>query len=103
MREYHSLSHLVERFLRKLANLLLIVVAVITEHLCGVDVSWRVNVGLVEHAHDREDDLLDTASGVPSFVGSFLLVILVGPWRVQDRDANLTIREDYTRARTSIE
>jgi hypothetical protein len=94
MSEYRSLSHLVERFLSKLANLLFVAVSVIAEHLSCVDVGRRVNVRLIEHAHDREDDLFDAASGVPSFISGFLLIILVCPWGVQDRDANLTIGEN---------
>ena len=87
-------SHLVEGFLRELANLLLVALAVVTEILCSIDVGRRVNVGLVEHAHDREYDLFHAAGRVPSFIGSFLLIILIGARGMEDGDANLAIGED---------
>ena len=100
MSDCAACSHLVERLLGQLADLLLVALSVVAVHLCSVDVRGRVDVGLVEHAHDRQDDLLDTAGRVPSLVCGLLGVEVISPRSVQDRDAHLTVGEDYINNRT---
>ena len=93
------LSHVVERLLGQFADLLPVVLWVVSVLLSRVDVCRRVDVWLVEHQHDWEDDLLNWASRVPPLVCLLLLIELVGARRVQDRDTDLAIREDYTSER----
>lgn len=70
-----------------LADLVFVVAAALTPHLGGLDVSGTLVVGLGEHAHDGDEDLLDGLDGRPA-LGGVLVVVRVVAGRVEDGDAD---------------
>ena len=70
-----------------LLDAILVLAPPLAPHLSGLDVGGALVVGLGQHAHDRDEDLLDRLDGRPP-LGRVLVVVRVVAGRVQDRDAD---------------
>ena len=65
----------------------------VSPHLGGVDVGGALAVGLGEHRHDGEEDLLHRLHRAPP-LRARLVAQRVVAGRVQDRDADAPVRVD---------
>lgn len=87
-----GISESVARFLLNLESqhspdtiphLLLILCSVVAPHFGSLNVGWALVIGLSQHAHDRDQNLLDTLNRAPSLRGMFIVIRVVARW-VQD-------------------
>ena len=60
-----------------IADLGLVLGAALAPHLGGLDVGGTLVVGLGEHAHDGDEDLLDGLDGAPALRGVLVMVRVV--------------------------
>ena len=74
-------------------HLLLVVLPPLPPHLSGFDVGGTLVVGLGEHAHDADEDLLDGLDGGPA-LGGVLVVVWVVAGGVEDGNADEAARVD---------
>ena len=95
----HRHSEAINGLLRELSDFSLVFFIIITELDCGVDVGRTVDVGVDQHRLHAHKDLLHADDRPPSLVRCLLCVELICPWRVEDRDANPSVRIDYTRGK----
>lgn len=69
---------------------LLVFIPLLSPHPCGVHIRRTLVIGLRQHAHNTDEDLLDTLNGRPA-LGRLLVVVRVVTWWVQDRDADFAV------------
>lgn len=69
------------------ADLALVVTPLVAPHLSCFDVCGALVVGLGEHAHDADENLLDRLDGRPP-LGGVLVVVGVVAGGVEDGDAD---------------
>lgn len=74
-----------------LLDLLLKLCSSLPPHSCRIDIGRRFVVRLGKHAHNTDEDLFHALDRAPAFGGVFVVVGVVAR-RVQDRDADNTIR-----------
>lgn len=84
-----------------LANLPLVRWPPLAPHLGGLDIGGALVVGLGEHAHDGDEDLLDRLNGAPPLRCVLVVVGVVTGW-VEDGDADEAGGIDYARTRVSV-
>lgn len=76
------------------ADLVLVLGASLAPHLCGFHVCGALVVGLGQHAHDGDEDLLDRLDGRPA-LGCVLVVVRVVAGGVEDGDADEAAGVDW--------
>jgi hypothetical protein len=76
------------------ADLVLVLGASLSPHLGRLDVGRTLVVGLGQHAHDGDEDLLDRLDRGPA-LGCVLVVVGVVARSVEDRDADKAAGVDY--------
>lgn len=81
-----ALSHLIP-------DLLLVFGSSLTPHLGRLDIGGALIIGLSKHAHDGDENLLDTLDRRPALRGVFVVVRVVAGW-VQDGDADCAVGID---------
>ena len=73
----HLLKSQAEHATHAVADLGLVLGAALAPHLGGLDVGGTLVVGLGEHAHDGDEDLLDGLDGAPALRGVLVVVRVV--------------------------
>jgi len=77
-----------------LSYFFLISCQVISELYRRIQVCWRLDVRIIKHRYDTNQNCLDSENRSPSFLRCFLRILCIFTWRVQNRNADLAVLVD---------